>query len=99
VSRNALTLARSHRLNEEFDSNHFATCLFCAKTPINRNVNNQRRMYIGIAPDLPHEILIELAVGIKVMVTNNLETDLDIMITNGARGKFVDIILHPKDLY
>lgn len=32
--------------------------------------------------DLPHKI--DLAIGMKVMVTDNLETDLD--ITNGARG-------------
>ena len=31
----------------------------------------------------------------KVMVTDNIETDLD--ITNGARGKIVDIILHPDE--
>jgi hypothetical protein len=43
--------------------------------------------------DLPHEI--ELAIGMKVMVTNNLETDLD--ITNGARGKIIDILLHPDE--
>ena len=29
------------------------------------------------------------------MVTDNIETDLD--ITNGARGKIVDIILHPDE--
>jgi hypothetical protein len=40
--------------------------------------------------DLPD--VIELAVGMKVMVTQNVETDLD--ITNSARGKIVDIILH-----
>jgi len=39
--------------------------------------------------DLPETI--HLAIGMKVMVTNNLQTDLD--ITNGARGVIVDIIL------
>ena len=29
------------------------------------------------------------------MVTNNIETDLD--ITNGARGEIIDIILHPDE--
>jgi hypothetical protein len=31
----------------------------------------------------------------KVMVTDNIETDLN--ITNGARGEIVDIVLHPDD--
>ena len=43
--------------------------------------------------DLPD--MIELLVGMKVMVTQNVETDLD--ITNGARGKIVDIVLHPDE--
>ena len=43
--------------------------------------------------DLPDEI--ELAKGMKVMVTRNLNTDLD--IANGARGEVVDIILHPDE--
>jgi hypothetical protein len=38
---------------------------------------------------------VELAIGMKVMVTSNVETDLD--ITNGARGEIVDIILHPDE--
>ncbi|PCH45155.1 hypothetical protein WOLCODRAFT_111000 [Wolfiporia cocos MD-104 SS10] len=38
---------------------------------------------------------IELAIGMKVMVTDNIETDLD--ITNGARGEIVDIILDPRE--
>ena len=43
--------------------------------------------------DLPWEL--ELAVGVKVLVTDNLETDLD--LTNGARGTIVDIVLHPDE--
>ncbi|KAJ3511695.1 hypothetical protein NLJ89_g3948 [Agrocybe chaxingu] len=43
--------------------------------------------------DLPRKI--ELAIGMKVMVTNNIETDLD--LTNGARGEIVDIVLHPDE--
>ena len=43
--------------------------------------------------DLPHEI--ELAIGMKIMVTNNVETEID--LTNGARGEIVDIILHPDE--
>ncbi|PPQ93872.1 hypothetical protein CVT25_013581 [Psilocybe cyanescens] len=31
--------------------------------------------------------------GMEVMVTSNIETDLN--ITNGARGKIVNTILHP----
>jgi ATP-dependent exoDNAse (exonuclease V) alpha subunit len=38
---------------------------------------------------------VKLAIGMKVMVTDNIETDLD--ITNGARGEIVDIILHPDE--
>jgi hypothetical protein len=41
--------------------------------------------------DLPWEI--ELTKGMKVLVTDNVETDLD--VTNCARGEIVDIILHP----
>ena len=40
---------------------------------------------------------VELVIGMKVMVTTNVETDLD--ITNGARGTIVDIILHPDKSY
>jgi hypothetical protein len=42
---------------------------------------------------LPEKI--EIARGMKVMVTYNLETDLD--ITNSARGEIVDIVLHPEE--
>jgi hypothetical protein len=38
---------------------------------------------------------VELAKETKVLVTNNIATDLD--ITNGARGIIVDIILHPEE--
>ena len=43
--------------------------------------------------DLPETI--ELAIGMKVMVTSNIATDLD--ITNGARGTVADIILNPRE--
>ena len=43
--------------------------------------------------DLPETI--ELAIGMKVMVTSNIATDLD--ITNGARGSMVDIILSAEE--
>ena len=43
--------------------------------------------------DLPETI--ELAIGMKVMVTSNIATDLD--ITNGARGIIVDVILNPEE--
>ena len=33
----------------------------------------------------------------KVMVTTNIETDLD--ITNGARGVIVDVVLNPGEIY
>ncbi|KAI6097429.1 hypothetical protein EDD16DRAFT_1433978, partial [Pisolithus croceorrhizus] len=38
---------------------------------------------------------VELCVGMKVMVTQNVETDLDIMTS--ACGVIVDIILHPEE--
>ena len=37
--------------------------------------------------------LINITVGMKVMVTQNVETDLD--ITNGAQGTIVGTTLHP----
>ncbi len=43
--------------------------------------------------DLPETI--ELAIGMKVMVTSNIQTDLD--LANGARGEIVDIVLHPEE--
>jgi len=36
-----------------------------------------------------------MAKGMKVMVTTNVETDLD--VTNGTCGEIVDIILHPDE--
>ncbi|THG92702.1 hypothetical protein EW026_g8293 [Hermanssonia centrifuga] len=43
--------------------------------------------------DLPN--VIELAKGMIVLVTQNLETDLD--LTNGSRGTIIDIILHEDE--
>ncbi len=43
--------------------------------------------------DLPEQI--ELSIGMKVMVTTNIQTDLD--LANGARGEIVDIVLHPDE--
>ena len=45
------------------------------------------------AKDLPRTV--EFAIGMKVMVTENIEIDLD--LTNGARGEIVDIVLHPDE--
>lgn len=42
---------------------------------------------------LPNEIVV--ALGMKVMVTENVETDLD--ITNGARGTVVGVVCHPEE--
>ena len=47
----------------------------------------------GSKIQLPNQI--KLAKGMKVLVTNNIVTDLD--ITNGARGEIIDIILHPDE--
>ena len=57
---------------------------------VNRTKNTKKRRKI----DLPETI--HLAIGVKVMVTNNLQTDLD--ITNGARGVIVDILLNRNEL-
>lgn len=43
--------------------------------------------------DLPSTV--ELTLGMKVIMTRNVEIDLD--ITNGARGVIVDIILDPEE--
>ncbi|KZT10006.1 uncharacterized protein LAESUDRAFT_796731 [Laetiporus sulphureus 93-53] len=42
---------------------------------------------------LPDEV--KIALGMKVMVTVNVQTELD--VTNGTRGEIVDIILHPDE--
>ncbi|OBZ68217.1 ATP-dependent DNA helicase PIF6 [Grifola frondosa] len=39
--------------------------------------------------------MVELAIGMKVMVTMNVKTDLD--VANGSRGTIVDIILDPRE--
>ena len=43
--------------------------------------------------DLPEEL--EIAIGMQVMVTMNIETDLD--IANGARGEIVDVVLDSRE--
>lgn len=43
--------------------------------------------------DLPPNI--EIAKGMKVLVTGNIQTDLD--LTNGARGTIIDIVLDPRE--
>jgi hypothetical protein len=48
---------------------------------------NQRRR----VNDLPD--VMQITVGMKVMITSNIETDLNMM--NGVQGKIVNIILHP----
>ncbi|KAL4064640.1 hypothetical protein J3A83DRAFT_4443669 [Scleroderma citrinum] len=49
------------------------------------------------AEDIIKDLLesIDLTVGMKVMVTQNVETNLD--ITNGTQGSIVRIILHPDE--
>ncbi|TFY52705.1 hypothetical protein EVJ58_g9862 [Rhodofomes roseus] len=42
---------------------------------------------------LPHNV--SLAIGMKVMVTLNVDTDLD--VANGTRGEIVDIVLDPRE--
>lgn len=66
-----------------------------------RTLSTQERIHVGTSRSskgrkvLPSEI--EIAVGMKVLVTYNLETELD--ITNGARGTITDIILDPRESY
>ena len=43
--------------------------------------------------DLP--AVLELAKGMKIMITTNVQTDLD--VANGARGEIVDIVLHSEE--
>ena len=43
--------------------------------------------------ELPHEI--KIARGMRVLVTDNLETDID--LANGAQGDIVDILLYPGE--
>ncbi|KIL55963.1 hypothetical protein M378DRAFT_56669, partial [Amanita muscaria Koide BX008] len=54
-----------------------------------RGKNERRRKN----KDLPWKI--ELAMGMRILVTDNVETDLD--VTNGARGTIVGIVLHPEE--
>jgi len=49
-----------------------------------------RRKRVNDLPDV-----VQITIGMKVMVTSNIETDLD--VTNGAQGEIVDIILHPDE--
>jgi len=53
----------------------------------------RRKGNLRTSKDLPHQV--ELAIGMRVMVTTNIDTDLD--ITNGAQGEIVDIVLHPDE--
>ena len=46
-----------------------------------------------VTKELPYQI--EIAIGMRVMVTENVETDLD--ITNGACGEIVGIVLHEEE--
>ena len=43
--------------------------------------------------DLVHKV--QLTIGMDIMVTNNIEMDLD--VTNGACSKVVKIVLHPDE--
>jgi hypothetical protein len=58
-----------------------------------RHLRKNKRSKTRRPKDLPNKL--EIAIGMKIMVTDNIETDLD--MTNGARGETVDIILHPDE--
>ena len=42
---------------------------------------------------LPHQV--DIAIGMKVMVTLNVDTELD--VANGTRGELIDIVLDPRE--
>ena len=46
-----------------------------------------------VTKDLPYQV--EIAIGMRVMVTDNVETDLD--ITNSTCGEIVGIVLHEDE--
>jgi hypothetical protein len=54
----------------------------------NETVHNKKK-----TRTLPQQI--HIAIGMKVMITENLETDLD--ITNGAQGEITKLFLHPNE--
>lgn len=58
-----------------------------------RGKHNQKNNHTRTMKDLPYQI--EIALGMKIMITDNIQTDLD--ITNGATGEIIDIILHEDE--
>ena len=65
----------------------------CEKYCLESRQVNRKGKKSTRSKDLPRTV--EFAIGMKVMVTENIEIDLD--LTNGARGEIVDIILHPYE--
>ncbi|CAK5284216.1 unnamed protein product [Mycena citricolor] len=57
------------------------------------HLSTKKRVQKSMERDLPYTL--ELAVGMQVLVTSNIETDLD--LTNGARGVVQSIILDPEE--
>ena len=62
----------------------------CYAAAIGRSARGEQKHWNQDLPDV-----IEITIGMKVMVTENVETDLD--ITNGARGTIIDIMLSPDE--
>ncbi|KAG8702074.1 hypothetical protein FRC08_003717, partial [Ceratobasidium sp. 394] len=62
-------------------------------TPVELEYVAARANPSGKPGDLPDSVM--LVVGMKAMVTLNVETDLD--IAKGARGEIVDIVLSPNE--
>ena len=56
-------------------------------------LNFRKRLTVKKMKSLPDEI--EIAIGMKVLVTYNVETNLD--ITNGARGTIEDIVFDDRE--
>ena len=63
------------------------------KTNTTQQNNHHCLSFSSHTPQLPETV--ELAVGMKVLVTYNIETNLD--ITNGMSGTIVDVVLDSKE--
>ena len=63
-------------------------------SPFTRNTASNPGTFIEVK-NLPRTQAVGFAIGMKVLVTENIEIDLD--LTNGTRGEIVDIVLHPDE--
>lgn len=89
--------AAVERLSLETGAQRF---IVCAENTIGaREPNMKERLEIASMPaDRRRELLpdeISIVKGMKVMVTLNINTDIDVV--NGTRGEIVDIVLDPEE--